>query len=107
MLNLPARTRSFAHGETLLQAGADHEVGFVILSGLVELRRDTSKLVENAEQGTVIGAVSLLFGGAQKLNDIAKGPVEAATIDRATVSAQLSRNPELVREFTSMLLGRL
>ena len=104
---LPARTRSFAYGETLLQAGADHEVGFVILSGLVELRRDTGKLVENAEQGTVIGAVSLLFRGARELNAIAKGPVEAATIDRATVSAQLPRNPELAREFTSMLLGRL
>ena len=107
MLNLPARTRSFAHGETLLQAGADHEVGFVILSGLVELRRDTSKLVENAEQGTVIGAVSLLFGGAQELNDIAKGPVEAATIDARTVSAPAVPQPRLVREFTSMLLGRL
>jgi CRP-like cAMP-binding protein len=107
MSNLPARTRSFAHGDTLLQAGGDHEVGYVILSGLVELRKETGALVENAEQGAVIGATSLLFGSAQEFNAIAKGPVEAATIDRATVSAQLSRNPDLVREFSSMLLGRL
>lgn len=107
MTNLPARTRSFSDGETLLAAGTDHEVGFVILSGLVELRNDLGALIEQAGQGAVLGAVSLLFGGGQEYSAIAKGPVEAVGIDRASVSAQLSRNPDLVREAASAMLSRL
>lgn len=107
MSNLPARTRTFADGETLLQAGGDHEAGYVILAGHVDVRTDLGAAIERVGQGAVVGAVSLLFGGAQEFTVIAKGPVEAAIVDRATVSAQLSRNPELVREAANSILARL
>lgn len=107
MTSLPARTRTFSNGETLLQAGSDHGTGFVVLSGHVELRSGHGAMIERAGQGAVIGAVSLLFGGAQEFTVVAKGEVEAAIVDRATVSAQLSRNPELVREAANGILSRL
>jgi len=107
MTTPPARIRSFSHGDTLLQAGSDHEEGFVILSGHVKLRPKLGAMVERAGQGAVIGAVSLLFRGAQEYTAVARGDVEAAIVDRATVSAQLSRNPELVREAASGILSRL
>ncbi len=107
MSNLPARTRNFSDGEVLLEAGFDHETGYVILSGHVRLRTESGALVETAAQGQVIGAVSVLFGGAQELTATAHGPVEAVPFDRATVSAQLSRNPDLVREAANGLLARL
>ena len=91
----------------MLQAGGDFETGFVILSGHVELRTVSGALVEQAGQGAVLGAVSLLFGGAQEFTATAKDQVEAAMVDRATVSAQLSRNPELVREAAGSILARL
>jgi len=86
MTTLPARTRSFSHGDTLLQAGSDHEEGFVILSGHVKLRPELGAMVERAGQGAVIGAVSLLFGGAQEYTAVARGDVEAAIVDRATMA---------------------
>lgn len=107
MTNLPARTRSFSDGEILLAAGTDHDAGFVILSGHVEVRNDIGTVIEQAGQGAVLGAVSLLFGGGQEYSAIAKGPVEAVSIDRASVSAQLSRNPDLLREAASAMLSRL
>jgi hypothetical protein len=79
MTTLPARTRSFSHGDTLIQAGSDHEEGFVILSGHVKLRPELGAMVERAGQGAVIGAVSLLFGGAQEYTAVARGDVEAAS----------------------------
>ena len=91
----------------MLQAGGDFETGFVILSGHVELRTVSGALVEQAGQGAVLGAISLLFGGAQEFTATAKDQVEAAMVDRATVSAQLSRNPELVREAAGSILARL
>ncbi|MBO6784075.1 MAG: cyclic nucleotide-binding domain-containing protein [Alphaproteobacteria bacterium] len=107
MNNLPARTRTFADGEILLEAGYDHEIGYVILSGHVRLRSGHGALVESAAQGEVIGGASVLFGGPQELTAIAHGPVEALAIDRATVSAQLTRNPDAVREMAASLLARL
>jgi len=107
MTNLPARTRSFSDGEVLLEAGSDHETGFVILSGHVEIRNATGGLIELASQGAVLGAVSLLFGGGQEYRATAKGAVEAISVDRASVSAQLARNPDLVRESAAAILARL
>jgi len=60
MSNLPARTRIFADGEVLLRAGADHEVGFVILSGRVRLYDEHDVAMETLTEGDVAGAVSLL-----------------------------------------------
>lgn len=107
MTNLPARTRSFADGEILLDMDSDYEIGFVILAGHVELRNELGTLIESVGQGAVLGAVSLLFGGGQEFRAIAKGPVEAVSVDRASVSAQLSRNPELVREAAGNILSQL
>jgi len=36
-------------------------------------------------RGAVLGAISLLFGGAQEFTATAKDQVEAAMVDRATV----------------------
>jgi CRP-like cAMP-binding protein len=107
MTNLPARTRSFSDGDILLEAGADHERGFVILSGHVEIRSEAGALIEIAAQGAVLGAVSLLFGGGQEYRATAKGAVEAISVDRTSVSAQLARNPDLVREAATDILSRL
>ena len=107
MTNLPALTRNFADGDILLEAGSDHETGYVILSGHVRLRSEHGALVESAAQGQVVGAVSVLFGGPQEFTAVAHGPVEAVAFDRATVSAQLTRNPDLVREAANGLLARL
>jgi len=105
--NLPARTRVFADGEVLLQAGSDHEIGFVILSGRVRLYDQLDVPVETLTDGDVAGAVSLLFGGAQTLTAVASGPVEAATIDRSIVSAAFARSPDMVREAATRLLAQL
>lgn len=107
MNSLPGRTRIFSDQEYLLRAGADPDAGFVILSGHVELRNATGTLLGDARQGDVIGAASLLFGGRQELSAIAAGPVEAAMVDRATVAAQMARNPELVRRAATQLLSGL
>jgi CRP-like cAMP-binding protein len=107
MNSLPGRTRIFSDQEYLLRAGADPDAGFVILSGHVELRNATGTLLGDARQGDVIGATSLLFGGRQELSAIAAGPVEAAMVDRATVAAQMARNPELVRRAATQLLSGL
>lgn len=73
----------------------------------MELRNATGTLLGDARQGDVIGAASLLFGGRQELSAIAAGPVEAAMVDRATVAAQMARNPELVRRAATQLLSGL
>ncbi len=107
MNTLPGRTRIFSDQEFLLRAGEDPDVGFVIVTGHVELRNAAGTLLGDARQGDVIGAASLLFGGRQDLSAIAVGPVEAAMVDRGTVAAQLARNPDKVRSAATQLLNSL
>jgi hypothetical protein len=108
MINtLPGRTRVFSDQDFLLRAGEDPDVGFVIVTGRVELRNATGNLLGDARQGDVIGAASLLFGGRQDLSAIAAGPVEAVMVDRGTVAAELARNPDLVRRSATQLLAGL
>lgn len=107
MNTLPGRTRIFSDQELLLRAGADPDMGFVIITGHVELRNAAGTLLGDARQGDVIGAASLLFGGRQDLSAIAAGPVEAAMVDRASVARQLARNPDLVRNAATRLLSGL
>lgn len=107
MNSLPGRTRVFSDRDVLLRAGEDPDLGFVIVTGRVELRNAAGTLLGDARQGDVIGAASLLFGGRQDLNAIAAGPVEAAMVDRGTVAAELARNPDLVRNSATQLLGAL
>ncbi|MBT6537040.1 MAG: cyclic nucleotide-binding domain-containing protein [Rhodospirillaceae bacterium] len=107
MNTLPGRTRIFSDQDFLLRAGEDPDAGFVIITGRVELRNAAGTLLGDARQGDVIGAASLLFGGRQDLSAIAAGPVEAAMVDRGTVAAELSRNPDLVRSSATQLLKAL
>ena len=107
MNSLPGRTRVFSDRDVLLRAGEDPDLGFVIVTGRVELRNAAGTLLGDARQGDVIGAASLLFGGRQDLNAIAAGPVEAAMVDRGTVAAELARNPDMVRRAATQLLGSL
>lgn len=107
MNTLPGRARAFSNGDVLLRAGADAELGFVILSGRVELRNPSGTLVGEARQGDIIGGVSILYGGTQDHDAIAEGTVEAIAIDRATVSAELDRHPEIVRASAAQLLAQL
>lgn len=107
MNTLPGRTRIFSDQDFLLRAGEDPDIGFVIITGHVELRNAAGTLLGDAYQGDVIGAASLLFGGRQDLSAIAAGPVEAAMVDRGTVAAQLAHNPDLVRNTATQLLSGL
>ncbi len=107
MNTLPGRTRIFSDQDFLLRAGEDPDMGFVVITGHVELRNAAGTLLGDARQGDVIGAASLLFGGRQDLSAIAAGPVEAAMVDRGTVAAQLARNPDLVRNAATRLLAGL
>lgn len=107
MSNLPARTRVFADGDVLLQAGSHREMGFVVLSGYVRLHDELGSAVQTLGEGDVIGAMSLLFGGAQDMTAVASGPVEAAAIDRSIVTAAFDRNPDMVRDAAMSLLSRL
>jgi CRP/FNR family cyclic AMP-dependent transcriptional regulator len=107
MNTLPGRARVFSGQDFLLRAGEDPDVGFVIVTGRVELRNATGNLLGDARQGDVIGAASLLFGGRQDLSAIAAGPVEAVMVDRGTVAAELARNPDLVRRSATQLLAGL
>ena len=107
MNTLPGRTRVFSDQDFLLRAGEDPDVGFVIVTGRVELRNAAGTLLGDARQGDVIGAASLLFGGRQELSAIAAGPVEAAMVDRGTVAAEMARNPDQVRRAATQLLTGL
>lgn len=107
MNTLPGRTRIFSDQDFLLRAGEDPDIGFVIVTGRVELRNGTGTLLGDARQGDVIGAASLLFGGRQELSAIAAGPVEAVMVDRGTVAAALARNPDQVRRAATQLLTGL
>ena len=107
MNTLPGRTRIFSDQDYLLRAGEDPDMGFVIVTGRVELRDAAGTLLGDARQGDVIGAASLLFGGRQDLSAVAAGLVEAAMVDRGTVAAQLARDPELVRRAATQLLSGL
>ncbi|MDA0787138.1 MAG: FHA domain-containing protein [Proteobacteria bacterium] len=107
MNTLPGRTRVFSDQDFLLRAGEDPDVGFVIITGRVELRNAAGTLLGDARQGDVIGAASLLFGGRQDLSAIAAGPVEATMVDRSTVAAEMARNPDQVRRAATQLLAGL
>lgn len=107
MNTLPGRARVFSNGDLLLRAGRDAETGFALLSGRVELRNAAGALVAEARQGDIIGGVAILYGGTQEHDAVADGIVEAIAIDRAAVSAELDRNPELVRTSAAQLLSQL
>ncbi|MFG1477537.1 Crp/Fnr family transcriptional regulator [Xanthobacter sp. V4C-4] len=103
--------QSLAAGETLFEAGAAAECGYVLLSGRLELsetRRDgVRRAALEVEPGALVGEIALITATPRPATAVALIPAQVLRIARADFLAVLERDPKAATKLRRAIARRL
>lgn len=100
---------------TLLAEGDDGDYALIILSGNVDVRKQSPEgalvTIANVSRGSSLGEMSLIDGERRFASCIATEPTDFAVFTRADLNEMLLRHPRLANKFLiklmQILVGRL
>jgi CRP-like cAMP-binding protein len=111
LLERGRRRREYGSGEVVFAQGDRNNGVYCVSGGMVGIRRldsnGRSALLELAYPGDTIGYRSFLTDGEHKTSAEALGPSVVCHVDRATIMAVLSANPDLGLTFLKRSIDAL
>jgi CRP-like cAMP-binding protein len=94
-----------ADGDVLLHEGVQTGALYVLVAGVLEVRRRGRAVVQIAEPGAVVGELGLLLDAPASADVVALGP---AVVRRVADARELfEQSPEFARHLATMLARRL
>jgi CRP-like cAMP-binding protein len=99
----------FGEGTPILQAGNRGEAAFLILSGFVAPEQSFEAMfaTDVMGYGTLLGELAMLVETTFTLTVIARWPVRALRLSRATMYGLMEEDPAIAHHFSGKLLERL
>ena len=100
----------FAPGELLMKEGEPGDQGYLILTGRVEVVKQTngsSVVLGNLRPGDLVGEMSLIAPGPRSASVRAVEPTEVAVLTRARVEEHFKRLPPYVGKIVTAISDRL
>lgn len=99
--------KEYADGDAIVTFGADAEDGmYVIVSGQADVYSEDSKLINQLQEGDIIGELALINDEKRAATVKAVGSVVCANITRSLFEEMASSNTKLIGIFMSMLYRR-
>jgi len=97
----------FDDGERIFREGEPASCAFMLLSGRLAVERGGGLLVIEDREGTFIGEVATLTGGARTASVRALGTVHAAAFNQAELERLIALNPPLAVRLVKSMAARL
>jgi CRP/FNR family transcriptional regulator, cyclic AMP receptor protein len=98
-------TRTFRPGETLLSEGTPGSAMYVLVTGLVEVRKGAVAVTKVADPGSFLGEMSALLGTPYSADVVALEPTDVIVVEEA--AAMVTSSPELALAIARLLARRL
>ena len=99
--------KRYSDGEEIVSFGADAEDGmYVIVSGQASVHSEDGKLINQLQEGDIIGELALINDDKRAATVKATGDVVCANITRNLFEDMVSHNRKLIGIFMSMLYRR-
>jgi len=97
---------SFAAGKTLIEQGQPGREAFIVIKGIVSVRRN-GRRIARLGAGAIVGELALLDNGPRTASVVCDTDVDVFVLDQRHLQTVLDEIPTLTRKLLTQLAGRV